>query len=104
LPPQRLGITHWLARFLAAELGISFATVARIWRKWDIQPHRLEEIKRALHEEKPKGLFRRRESGTGHQTPFAVKRSVLSVVICQVFDIASRNLDFCIPCKRVTRA
>ena len=24
-PPERLGITHWSARFLAAELGISFA-------------------------------------------------------------------------------
>ena len=44
-PPERLGITHWSARFLAAELGISFATVARIWRKWGIQPHRLETFK-----------------------------------------------------------
>ena len=45
VPPQRLGITHWSARFLAAELGISFASVARIWRKWGIQPHRLETFK-----------------------------------------------------------
>jgi transposase len=44
-PPPRLGITHWSARFLAAELGISFATVARIWRKWHIQPHRVETFK-----------------------------------------------------------
>jgi transposase len=44
-PPQRLGITHWSARFLAAELGISFASVARIWRKWKIQPHRIETFK-----------------------------------------------------------
>src|ERR1700678_3628694 len=44
-PPERLGITHWSSRFLAAELGISFATVARIWRKWNIQPHRLETFK-----------------------------------------------------------
>jgi transposase len=44
-PPQRLGITHWSARFLAAELGISFASVARIWRKWGIQPHRIETFK-----------------------------------------------------------
>jgi transposase len=44
-PPQRLGITHWSSRFLAAELGISFATVARIWRRWNIQPHRLETFK-----------------------------------------------------------
>jgi transposase len=41
-PPGRLGITHWSARFLASELGTSFATVARIWRKWGIQPHRIE--------------------------------------------------------------
>ena len=44
-PPPRLGITHWSARFLAAELGISFASVARIWRKWNIQPHRIETFK-----------------------------------------------------------
>jgi transposase len=44
-PPERLGITHWSARFLAAELGISFASVARIWRKWGIQPHRVESFK-----------------------------------------------------------
>ena len=44
-PPERLGITHWSARFLGAELGISFASVARIWRKWKIQPHRIETFK-----------------------------------------------------------
>ena len=44
-PPERLGITHWSARFLAAELGISFASVARFWRKWKIQPHRIETFK-----------------------------------------------------------
>jgi len=44
-PPERLGITHWSARFLAAELDISFASVARIWRKWRIQPHRIETFK-----------------------------------------------------------
>jgi hypothetical protein len=44
-PPERLGITHWSARFLAADLGISFASVARIWRKWNIQPHRIETFK-----------------------------------------------------------
>jgi transposase len=44
-PPRRLGITHWSARFMATELGISFASVARIWRKWHIQPHRIETFK-----------------------------------------------------------
>ena len=44
-PPERLGITHWSARFLAREMGISFASVARIWRKWNIQPHRTETFK-----------------------------------------------------------
>ena len=27
---------------MAERLGISFASVARIWRKWNIQPHRVE--------------------------------------------------------------
>ena len=38
-------MTHWSARLLAAELGISFATVARIWRKWELQPWRVETFK-----------------------------------------------------------
>ena len=44
-PPARLGVTHWSARLLAAEVGISFATVARIWRKWKLQPWRVETFK-----------------------------------------------------------
>ena len=44
-PPGRLGITHWSARYMAPELGISFASVARIWRKWKIQPYRIETFK-----------------------------------------------------------
>jgi transposase len=44
-PPAQLGVTHWSARLLGAELGISFATVARIWRKWNLQPWRRETFK-----------------------------------------------------------
>jgi transposase len=44
-PPARLGVTHWSARLLAAELKISFATVARIWRKWNLQPWRTETFR-----------------------------------------------------------
>ena len=44
-PPQHLGVTHWSARLLAAELKISFATVARIWRKWNLQPWRVKTFK-----------------------------------------------------------
>lgn len=44
-PPPELGVTHWSARLLAGRLGISFSTVARIWRKWKIQPHRVETFK-----------------------------------------------------------
>ncbi|MEO9105179.1 MAG: helix-turn-helix domain-containing protein [Pseudonocardiaceae bacterium] len=41
-PPAHLGVNHWSSRLLAQQLGISFATVARIWRKWDIQPEHAE--------------------------------------------------------------
>jgi transposase len=44
-PPETLGVTHWSARLLAAQLGVSFASVARIWRKWDLQPWRVETFK-----------------------------------------------------------
>jgi hypothetical protein len=36
------GSTHWSSRRLAAQLGVPFMTVQRIWRKHDIRPHRLD--------------------------------------------------------------
>ena len=44
-PPERLGVTHWSSRLLGDQLGISFATVAKIWRKWKLQPWRVETFK-----------------------------------------------------------
>jgi len=49
-PPAELGITHWSARLLADHLtgngmSVSFAQVARIWRAWDLQPHRVRTFK-----------------------------------------------------------
>jgi transposase len=44
-PPQKLGVTHWSSRLLAGELGISNVWVARIWRKWGLQPWRRESFK-----------------------------------------------------------
>jgi transposase len=44
-PPEHLGVTHWSARLLAQQLGISFASVARIWREWKLQPWRRETFK-----------------------------------------------------------
>ncbi|TDD79051.1 IS630 family transposase [Actinomadura rubrisoli] len=41
-PPERLGVTHWSSRLLAAELGISNVAIAKVWRKWKIQPWRSE--------------------------------------------------------------
>jgi transposase len=49
-PPARLAVTHWSARLLANHLSragmpVSFAEVARIWRDWGLQPHRIETFK-----------------------------------------------------------
>ncbi|SCG37576.1 IS630 family transposase [Micromonospora zamorensis] len=49
-PPAELAVTHWSARLLAEQLTkdgmpVSFAEVARIWRDWDLQPHRVESFK-----------------------------------------------------------
>jgi transposase len=44
-PPERLGVTHWSSRLLAAELGISNVWIARIWRKWSLQPWRRQTFK-----------------------------------------------------------
>ena len=44
-PRAELGISHWSVRLMADRLGISFSGVGRIWRKWKIQPHRLDTFK-----------------------------------------------------------
>lgn len=38
----RDGSTHWSSRKLSAELKLPFMTVQRIWRKHNVQPHRIE--------------------------------------------------------------
>ena len=37
--------THWSARRLAKEVGLSAATVHRIWQKYGLQPHPVETFK-----------------------------------------------------------
>jgi transposase len=44
-PPDRLGVTHWSSRLLARELGVSDASVARIWRDWNLAPWRSQTFK-----------------------------------------------------------
>ena len=42
-PPQ--GVTHWSARRLAKQVGVSRSTVHRIWQAYDLKPHRVETFK-----------------------------------------------------------
>jgi transposase len=44
-PPGHLGVTHWSSRLLAGELGISNFSVAKVWRRWGLQPWRAETFK-----------------------------------------------------------
>lgn len=42
-PPEEA--THWSARRLAREVGVSHMTVHRVWKRYDLQPHRIETFK-----------------------------------------------------------
>lgn len=42
-PPE--GVTHWSARRLAKQVGVSRSTVHRIWQTHDLKPHRVETFK-----------------------------------------------------------
>ena len=44
-PPQRLGVTHWSSRLLAAHLKTDQSTVLRTWRHHRVQPWRAETFK-----------------------------------------------------------
>lgn len=50
-PPAHLGAPHWTSRLLAEHLDVSYTTVARIWRKWGIQPQRVHAFRPALSAE-----------------------------------------------------
>jgi transposase len=39
------GATHWSTRDLARATGLSAMTISRIWRAFDLQPHRVETFK-----------------------------------------------------------
>jgi transposase len=44
-PPEHLGVTHWSSRLLAKHLGVSDFTVSTTWKKWGLQPWRVETFK-----------------------------------------------------------
>jgi transposase len=44
-PPEHLGVTHWSSRLLAKQLGISDYTVSTTWKKWGLQPWRVQTFK-----------------------------------------------------------
>jgi transposase len=44
-PPAELGITHWSSRLLARHLGVSDFTVSTTWKKFGLQPWRVETFK-----------------------------------------------------------
>ena len=44
-PPGELGVTHWSSRLLARHLGISDYTVSTTWKKWGLQPWRVQSFK-----------------------------------------------------------
>ncbi len=43
-PPEKLGV-NWSSRLLGRVLGVSHVTVAKFWKKWDIQPWRTATFK-----------------------------------------------------------
>ena len=45
LQPPGEGLTHWSTRELAGKVGVSHATVHRVWRAHDLQPHRVQTFK-----------------------------------------------------------
>lgn len=44
-PPPQLGVTHWSSRLLAKHLGVSDFTVSTMWKKWGLQPWRVQSFK-----------------------------------------------------------
>jgi transposase len=43
-PAPQLSISHWSSRRLAAQLGISNASVAKVWAAWKLKPWRTESF------------------------------------------------------------
>src|SRR6266487_3999133 len=45
-PPHELGVTHWSTRLLAAELGCSHSTIARVWADHHVKPWQIQALER----------------------------------------------------------
>ncbi len=45
LEPPPAGATHWSARRMAGRVGMSIATVQRVWAEAHLMPHRVETFK-----------------------------------------------------------
>lgn len=45
LKPPPKGLTHWTTREIAERIGVSHATVHRIWQAHALQPHRVQTFK-----------------------------------------------------------
>ena len=61
-PPAHLEATQWSSRLLGEHLGISFATVARVWRKWGTSPDRVETFTLSTDLKRPGPGSRHRRS------------------------------------------
>jgi len=44
-PPPQLRVTHWSSRLLARHLGVSDFTVSTTWKRWGLQPWRVQTFK-----------------------------------------------------------
>src|SRR3546814_17567203 len=44
-PPESLAVTHWSSRLLGRYLNICYATAARAWRRYGVNPWRRETFK-----------------------------------------------------------
>ena len=44
-PPAMLAVTHWSSRLLAKHLGVSDFTISTTWKKWGLQPWRVQTFK-----------------------------------------------------------
>ena len=68
-PPEHLSVTHWSSRLLAADLGISHSTVARVWAEHDLKPWQTETFKFSTDPEL------RRESATWSGCTWILQRT-----------------------------
>ena len=103
-PPERLGVTHWSSRLLAAKLKIDHATVARAWKDYGINAGTtntgaVDPIPQAAAFAREQGLWVHADAAYGGFFRLLEEGGYVGLVIALPILLSEVFADLAVPCE-----